>query len=46
MRYQLRLLAAALGLLPSPESITLQQLLALYDPQRIPRDAIALPEGF
>ena len=39
-------LAAALGFIPSPESLTLQQLLPLYDPEKIPRDAIALPEGF
>ena len=39
-------LAAALGLLPSPESITLEQLLPLFDWKKIPRDAICLPEGF
>ncbi len=39
-------LAAALGLLPSPESISLSQLLTLFDWDKIPRDAIALPRGF
>lgn len=39
-------LAAALGLIPSPESITLEQLLPLFDWKKIPRDAVRLPEGF
>ena len=39
-------LAAALGLIPSPESITLEQLLPLFDWKKIPRDAVCLPEGF
>ena len=39
-------LAAALGLLPSPESISLSQLLTLFDWDKIPRDAIVLPQGF
>ena len=39
-------LAAALKLIPSPEPMTLQQLLPLFDWSRIPRDAVALPQGF
>ena len=39
-------LAAALGLIPSPESMTLQQLLPLFDWAKIPRDAVRLPLGF
>lgn len=39
-------LAAALGLLPSPESVTLRELVPLFDWAKIPRDAILLPEGF
>jgi hypothetical protein len=39
-------LAAALGLIPSPESMTLAQLLPLFDWEKIPRDAVLLPEGF
>lgn len=39
-------LAAALGLLPSPESISLSQLLTLFDWDKIPRDATVLPRGF
>ena len=39
-------LAAALGLIPSPESISLQELLPLFDWAKIPRDAVCLPEGF
>lgn len=39
-------LAAALSLIPSPEPMTLQQLLPLFDWKKIPRDAIALPQGF
>lgn len=39
-------LAAALGLIPSPESMTLTQLLSLFDWKKIPRDAVCLPTGF
>ena len=39
-------LAAALNLIPSPESITLQQLVPLFDWSKIPRDAVKLPDGF
>lgn len=39
-------LAAALKLIPSPESLTLQDLLPLFDWSKIPRDAVLLPEGF
>ncbi len=39
-------LAAALGLIPSPESMTAEQLLPLFDWKKIPRDAVRLPEGF
>ena len=39
-------LAAALGLIPSPESMTVEQLLPLFDWKKIPRDAVLLPEGF
>lgn len=39
-------LAAALSLIPSPESMTLEQLLPLFDWEKIPRDAVRLPDGF
>ncbi len=39
-------LAAALGLIPSPESMAVEQLLPLFDWKKIPRDAVLLPEGF
>ena len=39
-------LADALGLIPSPESMTVEQLLPLFDWKKIPRDAVLLPEGF
>ncbi len=39
-------LAAALGLLPSPESITPAQLVPLFDWDHVPRDRVLLPEGF
>ncbi len=39
-------LAAALGLVPSPESMTLEQLLPLFDWAKIPHDAVLLPHGF
>ena len=39
-------LAAALGLLPAPQSITLRELIPLFDWAKIPRDAVRLPEGF
>ncbi|MBQ2773094.1 MAG: tRNA glutamyl-Q(34) synthetase GluQRS [Clostridia bacterium] len=39
-------LAAALGLLPAPESVSLLDLVALFDPTKIPRDTVKLPEGF
>ena len=39
-------LAAALSLIPSPESMTLEQLLPLFDWKKIPKDAVLLPKGF
>ncbi|MBO5326620.1 MAG: tRNA glutamyl-Q(34) synthetase GluQRS [Clostridia bacterium] len=39
-------LAAALSLIPSPERITLTQLIPLFDWSKIPRDAVKLPDGF
>lgn len=39
-------LAAALGLLPSPQSISLCDLIPLFDWSKIPRDAVSLPHGF
>lgn len=39
-------LAAALGLIPSPQSMTLRELIPLFDWSKIPRDAVTLPEGF
>ncbi len=39
-------LAAALGLIPAPESLTAKQLLPLFDWKKVPRDAVFLPEGF
>ncbi len=38
--------AAALGLLPAPESVSLLDLVALFDLAKIPRDTVKLPEGF
>ena len=39
-------LAAALGLLKAPESVTPEELLPLFDVQKLPRDTVRLPEGF
>ena len=39
-------LAAALGLIPSPESVSLEALVGLFDPAKIPKDTVKLPEGF
>ncbi len=39
-------LAAALSLIPSPESMTVEQLLPLFDWKKIPRTALCLPDGF
>ena len=39
-------LAASLGLISAPESMTVEQLLPLFDWQKIPRNAVLLPEGF
>ena len=39
-------LAAALGLIPAPESLSLNELVALFDPAKLPRDTVKLPEGF
>ena len=39
-------LAAALGLLPSPEAVTPQDLLTVFDWDRLPCDVVKLPEGF
>ena len=39
-------LAAALSLIPSPESMTAEQLLPLFDWAKIPQNAVLLPENF
>ncbi|MBQ3064139.1 MAG: tRNA glutamyl-Q(34) synthetase GluQRS [Clostridia bacterium] len=39
-------LAAALGLLKKPESITPTELLPLFDLEKIPKNTVRLPEGF
>ena len=39
-------LAAALGLIPQPEPMRLADLIPLFDWSKIPRDSVALPEGF
>ncbi len=39
-------LAAALGLLPKPEAVTLSELLPLFAVEKLPRDTVKLPEGF
>ena len=39
-------LAAALGLIPAPESVRLSDLLPLFDWNKIPRDCVTLPKGF
>ena len=39
-------LAASLGLLQAPEAISMHDLLPLFDWDKIPRDAVALPQGF
>ena len=39
-------LAAAIGLLPAPEAITLQQLVPLFDWSKIKRGSVCLPQGF
>ena len=39
-------LAAALGLIPTPESIALRDLLPLFDWKKVPSDAVCLPKGF
>ena len=39
-------LAAALGFLPEPTPVTLQELIPYFDPAKLPRDAVKLPEGF
>jgi len=39
-------LAAALGLIPSPESVTLDDLITLFDWQKLPRECAKLPQGF
>ncbi|MBE6604811.1 MAG: tRNA glutamyl-Q(34) synthetase GluQRS [Ruminococcaceae bacterium] len=39
-------LAAALGLIDAPESVTLADLLPLFDAQKLPRDTVKLPDGF
>lgn len=45
-RFVIGALAAALGLLPSAEPVTLRELLPLYSIQKIPRDKVALPPEF
>ncbi len=39
-------LAAALRLIPSPESITAKELIPLFSVEKLPRLAVKLPEGF
>ena len=39
-------LAAALGLIPEPQSMTLNALLPYFDFSRLPRQAVSLPKGF
>lgn len=39
-------LAAAVGLLPSPESCTPEDLIALFSWEKIPRGDVLLPQGF
>lgn len=39
-------LAAALGLIPRVEAVSLEELIPLFDWARIPRDAVLLPEKF
>ena len=39
-------LAAALGLIDAPESVTLNDLLPLFDVNKLPRDTVRLPDGF
>ena len=39
-------LAAALGLIPTPESIALRDLLPLFDWKKVPSEAVCLPKGF
>ena len=39
-------LAAALGLIPSPEPITPEALVPLFDFDKLPRDTVKLPKGF
>ena len=39
-------LAAALGLISSPEEVVLSDLLKLFDWKKIPSDTVKLPEGF
>ncbi len=39
-------LAAALGLIKSPESLSPADLVPLFDWHKLPRDAVLLPEGF
>lgn len=39
-------LAAALGLLPEPQPISLPELLPDFDIKKIPRDSVKLPKGF
>jgi len=39
-------LAAALGLIPAPESVSLEELISLFDHTKLPRDTVRLPEGF
>lgn len=39
-------LAAALGLIEKPEPLSPQELLPLFDPQKIPRESVFLPQSF
>ncbi len=39
-------LAAALGLIPTPESIALRDLLPLFDWKKVPSETVCLPKGF
>ena len=39
-------LAAALGLIPEAAPMTLSELLPYFDPDKLPRESVCLPEGF
>ncbi len=39
-------LAASLGLIARPEPVEIEDLIPLFDPHKIPRNTVKLPEGF